>query len=108
MDPRIDFHDQLVLPVHPLHLPHPERNKGAKCKHKQQGQPPGPPRRSVGSPLRDAQGNCPISWLIGIMLWLRWYITHSEPDSAITTRITVKISAITVQPFSALVFMCRK
>src|SRR3954453_13741153 len=48
-----------------------------------------------------------ISW-IGIMLLLRWFITHSEPDSAITTMTMVKISAIMLQPFSDLVLMCRK
>ena len=35
-------------------------------------------------------------------------MTQSEPASAITTRMTVKISAIMVQPPSDLVFMCRK
>lgn len=44
----------------------------------------------------------------GIMLAFRWYITHSEPVSAITTMMTVKISAIRVQPFSAWEVMCRK
>ena len=35
-------------------------------------------------------------------------MTHSEPVSVITTRTSVKISAIIVQPPSDLVFMCRK
>ena len=48
-----------------------------------------------------------ISW-IGIMLLLRWFITHSEPDSAITTMTMVKISAIMLQPFSDFGLMCRK
>ncbi|MFK4679888.1 hypothetical protein ABIF39_001645 [Bradyrhizobium diazoefficiens] len=50
----------------------------------------------------------PLIWWIGIMLLLRWFITHSEPDSAITTMTMVKISAIMLQPFSDFVFMCRK
>ena len=44
----------------------------------------------------------------GIMLWFRWYITHNEPLSVITTSTTVKISASMVQPFSDFAFMCRK
>src|SRR3954468_2911519 len=50
----------------------------------------------------------PVIWWIGIMLLLRWFITHSEPDRAITTMTMVKISAIMLQPFSDVVFMCRK
>ncbi len=36
------------------------------------------------------------------MLWLRWYITHSEPVSVITTSTRVKISASMFQPPSRL------
>ena len=46
--------------------------------------------------------------IAGIMLWLRWYITHSEPDSTMPTRISVNASARKFQPPSDLVFICRK
>jgi hypothetical protein len=49
-----------------------------------------------------------ISWVAGIMLVFRWYITHSEPDRAMTTTMIVKIRASMVQPPSDLEFMCRK
>src|SRR5262249_24675711 len=50
-----------------------------------------------------------ICWAgIGIMLPLRWFMTHTEPDIAITTITMVKISAIMLQPFSDLGLMCRK
>jgi len=58
--------------------------------------------------LRTAQGMFFMSWIIGIMLWLRWYITHNEPASVITTSTSVKIRASIDQPPSTLVFMCRK
>ena len=45
---------------------------------------------------------------IGIMLGLRWSITHSEPVRVMTTRTKVKISASMVQPPSDFGFMCRK
>ncbi len=45
---------------------------------------------------------------IGIMLELRWYMTHTEPDKVITTMTMVKIIASIVQPPSDLVFMWRK
>ena len=50
----------------------------------------------------------PVISCIGIMLLLRWFITHSEPDSAITTITMVKISAIIVQPPSDCGFICKK
>ena len=49
-----------------------------------------------------------ISWVIGIMLALRWCMTQSEPASAMPTMMSVKISAISVQPPSERGFMCRK
>ncbi|MNW14505.1 hypothetical protein D3C71_2127450 [compost metagenome] len=47
------------------------------------------------------------SWC-GIMLAFMWNITQSVPDSAITTKITVKIVDSSVQPASTLLLMCRK
>ena len=43
-----------------------------------------------------------------IMLVLRWYITHMDPLSVMTTSTRVKISDIHVQPPSAFEVMCRK
>ena len=43
-----------------------------------------------------------------VMLVFRWYITHSEPHSVMTTSTSVKISDIHVQPPSAFDVMCRK
>ena len=114
MNAGIDAGDEIMLLVHALHLPHAQRHEGGECEQEEQGKAPGAPRRVPRASMvrfsrRGGQGTCPMSWLIiGIMLWLRWYITHNEPDSAIPTIMIVKISAITVQPFSDLVFMCRK
>ena len=47
--------------------------------------------------LERAQSSWPTS-CPGIMLLSRWCITHKEPASAITTRISVKISDTSVQP----------
>ena len=56
-----------------------------------------------------AQGNLRASSTVtGIMLAFRWYITHSEPDSVMTTSVSVKISDIIDQPLSTFEFMCRK
>ena len=114
MNALLDALDQRQLPGAALDLPDAEgneENQGGKREHRD------PQRRPRGLVMRFGRLACHgpvlahfipvISW-IGIMLLLRWFITHSEPDSAITTMTMVKISAIMLQPFSDLVFMCRK
>ena len=114
MNAGIDAGDEIMLPVHALHLPHAQRHEGGECEQEEQGKAPGAPRRVPRASMvrfsrRGGQGTCPMSWLIiGIMLWLRWYMTHTEPASMITTSVMVKISAMKVQPPSDFVLMCRK
>ena len=51
------------------------------------------------------------TWLMlwpGIMLLLRWYITHNDPVSVIPTMTRVKIRASIVQPPSDFGLICRK
>ena len=52
--------------------------------------------------------DCVIGRMCGIMLVFRWYITHSEPVSVMTTSTSVNISDSMFQPPSDLAFMCRK
>lgn len=114
MNALLDAVDQRELPGAPLDLPDAEgdqNNEGGERENRE-------PRARTRSPCGAARFVIPgshgtahfipvISW-IGIMLLLRWFITHSEPDSAITTITMVKISAIMLQPFSDLGLMCRK
>ena len=111
MDASIDAGDEVELPGPPLHLPEAEPGED-NGENRQQSEKRDPPP----APLRGDGGRCGhrpphIGWspgAIGIMLLLRWYITHSEPASMITTMTTVKISAIIDHPPSERVFMCRK
>jgi hypothetical protein len=65
-----------------------------------------------GDQCRDAfarQGFCRASCGdIGIIFWSMWYMTHIDPTSVMTTRVSVNSRARKVQPPSDFVFMCRK
>jgi len=110
--------DQVELPAPAFHLPDPERDEARRQQHTEQGEEDPARRPPIGAA---ASGNivrslprrhgCHGNWLAscsGIMFAFRWYITHSEPESAMTTMTIVKSSAIIVQPPSELAFMCRK
>ena len=114
MNALLDAADQSELPGATFDLPDAEAHEDSECGERKNREPPGRTRSPCGLArfvVLGAHANAHfmpvISW-IGIMLLLRWFITHSEPDSAITTMTMVKISAIMLQPFSDLVFMCRK
>ena len=114
MSALLDALDQRQLPGAALDLPDAERDQGREGREREDRKPQ---RRAHGMAARPLCLDCydpglahfiPLIWCIGIMLLLRWLITHSEPDSAITTMTMVKINAIMLQPFSEAVFMCRK
>lgn len=120
MNALLDAVDQRKLPGPAFDLPNSERDENCKGDEQEGREPQGGARTaSLRSPLacssrsrscspRSLAQFIPGIWCTGIMLLLRWLITHSEPDSAITTITMVKISAIMLQPFSEVVFMCRK
>ena len=110
----LDAVDQRQLPGAALDLPDAERDQNCKGGEREDRDPQAWTRRFAARPVCLAGHGpaiahfIPLIWWMGIMLLLRWFITHSEPDSAITTMTMVKISAIMLQPFSDFVFMCRK
>ena len=114
MNALLDTVDQRQLLGAALDLPDVERDQNGKGREREDREPQGGARSLAVRAFRLACHGLqlahfiPVIWWIGIMLLLRWFITHSEPDSAITTMTMVKISAIMLQPFSDLVFMCRK
>ena len=114
MNPLLDAVDQSELPGATLDLPDAEAHQDNESGERENREPQGRTRSLCGAAHVVVHGAHEIahfipviSW-IGIMLLLRWFITHSEPDSAITTITMVKISAIMLQPFSDLGLMCRK
>ncbi len=114
MDALLDAVDQCELPGAAFDLPDAESDQEDEGGEREDREPQGGARGLATRPgclVYHGPGLAHfipvISW-IGIMLLLRWFMTHSEPDSAITTMTMVKISAIMLQPFSDLVFMCRK
>ena len=103
MNPRLYTRDQVELPGAAIHLPD---GKHHETSHQQK-------RGKVECDERGdsfaSQGFCRASCGdIGIMFWSRWYMTHIEPTSVMTTRVSVNTRAMKVQPPSDLVFMCRK
>ena len=93
----VDPVDQFEFPGTALQLPGTERGKAGKQENRANRQRQAP------------QGMFFMSWVdIGIMFWLRWYMTQIEPLSVMTTSTSVKISASIDQPPSAFPFMCRK
>ena len=115
MDALLDTVDQRQLPGPALDLPDAECDQNDEDDQREDREPQGRGARSLAARRTvpvchgpDFVHFIPLIWCIGIMLLLRWLITHSEPDSAITTMTMVKIRAIMLQPFSDVVFMCRK
>src|SRR5689334_7673472 len=113
MNALLDTFDQRELPLAALDLPGAQRDQDGEGNEREDREPQRRARslqaaRRVRSVSHGVAHFIPLIWWIGIMLLLRWCITHSDPDSAITTMTMVKISAIMVQPFSEAVFMCRK
>lgn len=114
MNALLDAIDQRQLPGAALDLPDAERDQKCNGREREDREPQGRARCVAARPVCLARHGpglvhfIPVIWWIGIMLLLRWFITHSEPDRAITTMTMVKISAIMLQPFSDVVFMCRK
>jgi len=114
MNALLDAVDQRQLPGAAFDLPDAEGDQSNEGSEQENRAPQGrtrSPRGAAWFVILGAHGIAHfipvISW-IGIMLLFRWFITHSEPDSAITTITMVKISAIMLQPFSDLGLMCRK
>src|SRR5690606_30708113 len=100
LDARIDRGDQFVLPRAPLDLPDAERRKAERRDQRRRGK-----NRAAGpSQSTWLVGSCGI----GIILVLRWCITHSEPASMIPTTMIVKTSEVSDQPPSAFGVMWRK
>ena len=108
--PRTRLGDQRPFPGQPLDLPHAQPDQQQDRRDDRDDQPrPGAGATHIPPPTSpDADMAPDMAPVPGIMFWFIWYMTHSEPVSAITTTISVNISAISVQPFSDLEFMCRK
>ena len=117
MDAGIHSRHKVMLPRPPLHLP-PAKRDEAHCQHETDGGDHYHPQWRTGRPFGIApprfhvmtpDGHIVLMLCIsGIMFVFRWYITHSEPESVMITRIRVKISASSVQPPCDRVFICRK
>ena len=117
MNALLDPVDQRELPGPPFDLPDAETDQADDGSEQQHREPQGRRTRCRSRAARSpdlashrpkgGHGILLISWT-GIMLVVRWCMTHSDPDSAITTMTMVKISAIMLQPFSDVVFMCSK
>ena len=114
MNALLDAVDQRKFPGAALDLPDAEGDQDNESGERENREPQGRTRSSCGAARFVILGAhaiahfIPVISCIGIMLLLRWFITHSEPDSAITTMTMVKINAIMLQPFSDLGLMCRK
>src|SRR3546814_9910814 len=96
MNARVYRGDQLVLPRPPLYLPEARHDETRREQQRQRRQQP---------PLH---GNWFMSCGIGIMLVLRWRMTHSDPASAMPSTMIVKTSEVSDQPPSAFGVMWRK
>jgi hypothetical protein len=103
MDPRLHARDQVELLGAAMDLPDGERGETG---HKEdRGEVEGDQRRDPSA----RQGFCSASCGdIGIMFWSMWYMTHIEPTSVMTTRMSVNVRDMKVHPPSDFVFMCRK
>ena len=114
MNALLDAVDQRQLPGAAFDLPDAEGDQESEGGEREDREPQGGARSLAARPgclVCHGHGLAhfiPVVSCIGIMLLLRWFMTHSEPDSAITTMTMVKISAIMLQPFSDLGLMCRK
>src|SRR6202048_2184709 len=96
--------DKIELPGAPFDLPSSECDKSTEQQKRAERC-----RRLLDPPCHGIlRMSCIPCIEAGIILWFRWYMTHSEPLSAITTSMMVKSSANSVHPPSALVFIWRK
>ena len=109
VDARLDAREEVELPAAALELPGTEGDEAGECQQQGCRESDAGGARARRRAIGGAQGRlCRCCVVIGIMFWFRWYITHNDPASVITTSTIVKISARKVQPPSERAFMCRK
>jgi len=82
VDARIDLRDQVELPCPALDLPHPQSREARAGEQRERQE-----EAALGAGCQEPKPPA----VTGIMLLLRWYMIHSEPEITISTITAVKI-----------------